>query len=135
VWSGKCGVGSGKWKVWSGKWSSELRIKFDCALLALGRLDSVSSLLPDTSHFLYMYIRKEAVLSSMKLSSENSVRINSLKPISGSIHMIHRSMLERPMASPNWLQQKTELSHAIVNTCLRELENIGILEERHKSVN
>jgi Fic family protein len=46
-------------------WTSELRGKFDQALLALGRLDSVSTLLPDTSLFLYMYVRKEAVLSSM----------------------------------------------------------------------
>jgi len=46
-------------------WTPELRSKFDQALLAIGRLDSVSILLPDTSLFLYMYIRKEAVLSSM----------------------------------------------------------------------
>lgn len=46
-------------------WTPELRDSFDRALLALGRLDSVSSLLPDTSLFLYMYVRKEAVLSSM----------------------------------------------------------------------
>ena len=36
----------------------------DAALLALGRLDGVSSLLPDVHLFLYTYIRKEAVLSS-----------------------------------------------------------------------
>lgn len=41
-----------------------LREKLDAALLALGRLDSVTTLLPDTRLFLYMYIRKEAVLSS-----------------------------------------------------------------------
>lgn len=46
-------------------WSAALRQKFDDALLALGRLDSVAMLLPDTTLFLYMYIRKEAVLSSM----------------------------------------------------------------------
>lgn len=45
-------------------WTPALRSKFDQALLALGRLDSVSMLLPDTSLFLYMYVRKEAVLSS-----------------------------------------------------------------------
>jgi Fic family protein len=31
---------------------------------ALGRLDGITTLLPDKSHFLYMYVRKEAVLSS-----------------------------------------------------------------------
>lgn len=38
------------------EWSSELRKKFDQALLALGRLDSVSVLLPDTLLFVYMYV-------------------------------------------------------------------------------
>jgi hypothetical protein len=46
-------------------WTPELRSKFDQALLALGRLDSASTLLPDTSLFLYLYVCKEAVLSSM----------------------------------------------------------------------
>ncbi len=31
---------------------------------ALGRLDGVTSILPDTLLFLYMYVRKEALLSS-----------------------------------------------------------------------
>jgi Fic family protein len=41
-----------------------VRERLDAALLALGRLDGVSSLLPDPHLFLYTYIRKEAVLSS-----------------------------------------------------------------------
>lgn len=36
----------------------------DQANIALGRLDGISAFLPDKSLFLYMYIRKEAVLSS-----------------------------------------------------------------------
>jgi Fic family protein len=54
-------------------WSAELRSKFDHAHLALGRLDSVSTLLPDTSLFLYMYVRKEAVLSSMIEGTQSSL--------------------------------------------------------------
>jgi Fic family protein len=54
-------------------WTPELRRKFDQALLALGRLDSVSTLLPDTSLFLYMYVRKEAVLSSMIEGTRSSL--------------------------------------------------------------
>lgn len=54
-------------------WTPELHSKFDQALLALGRLDSVSTLLPDTSLFLYMYIRKEAVLSSMIEGTQSSL--------------------------------------------------------------
>jgi Fic family protein len=34
------------------------------ALVALGRLDTITLLLPDSGHFLYSYVRKEAVLSS-----------------------------------------------------------------------
>lgn len=41
--------------------------------MALGRLDSVSVLLPDTSLFLYMYVRKEAVLSSMIEGTQSSL--------------------------------------------------------------
>jgi len=54
-------------------WSPGLRDKFDHALMALGRLDSASTLLPDTSLFLYMYVRKEAVLSSMIEGTQSSL--------------------------------------------------------------
>ena len=54
-------------------WTPELRSKFDKALLALGRLDSVTALLPDTALFLYMYVRKEAVLSSMIEGTQSSL--------------------------------------------------------------
>ncbi len=43
---------------------AELQECLDRAHVALGRLDSVTALLPDTSIFLYSYVRKEAVLSS-----------------------------------------------------------------------
>lgn len=43
---------------------ADLRDVLDTALLALGRLDSVTTLLPSTELFLYTYVRKEAVLSS-----------------------------------------------------------------------
>ena len=55
------------------EWTSELRDKFDQAHLALGRLDSVSKFLPDTTLFLYMYVRKEAVLSSMIEGTQSSL--------------------------------------------------------------
>lgn len=50
-----------------------MRELYDRSLLALGRLDSVSTLLPDTSLFLYMYIRKEAVLSSQIEGTQSSL--------------------------------------------------------------
>ena len=55
------------------KWTPNLHSKFDQALLALGRLDSISTFLPDIPLFLYMYVRKEAVLSSMIEGTQSSL--------------------------------------------------------------
>jgi len=54
-------------------WTPALRDAFDSALLALGRLDSISMLLPETSVFLYSYVRKEAVLSSQIEGTQSSL--------------------------------------------------------------
>jgi len=54
-------------------WCPDLRKKFDEALISIGRLDSVSSLLPDMGLFLYSYVRKEAVLSSMIEGTQSSL--------------------------------------------------------------
>lgn len=53
--------------------SADLRESLDHALVALGRLDSVSTLLPDTELFLYSYVRKEAVLSSQIEGTQSSL--------------------------------------------------------------
>lgn len=45
----------------------------DQANIVLGRLDGMSTLLPDPSLFLYMYIRKEAVLSSQIEGTQSSL--------------------------------------------------------------
>ncbi|MFN7056882.1 Fic family protein [Hyphomonas sp.] len=43
------------------------------AMLALGRLDGVRSVAPNTSLFLYMYVRKEALLSSQIEGTQSSL--------------------------------------------------------------
>ena len=55
-------------------------LKIDCfyglieeANRALGRLDGVTSILPDTPLFLYMYVRKEALLSSQIEGTQSSL--------------------------------------------------------------
>jgi Fic family protein len=50
-----------------------LQQTLEAATLALGRLDGVSTLLPDTSLFLYTYVRKEAVLSSQIEGTQSSL--------------------------------------------------------------
>lgn len=53
--------------------SADLQDKFDQAHLALGRLDSLTTLLPDAQTFLYSYVRKEAVLSSQIEGASSSL--------------------------------------------------------------
>ena len=50
-----------------------LQQSLETALLALGRLDSISVLLPDPALFIYAYIRKEALLSSQIEGTQSSI--------------------------------------------------------------
>ncbi|MEW6260036.1 MAG: Fic family protein [Thermodesulfobacteriota bacterium] len=53
--------------------AGDLQRALEAAVLALGRLDGVSTLLPDKSLFLYAYVRKEAVLSSQIEGTQSSL--------------------------------------------------------------
>lgn len=53
--------------------SGDIQDRLYRAMAALGRLDSVATLLPDTSLFLYTYVRKEAVLSSQIEGTQSSL--------------------------------------------------------------
>jgi Fic family protein len=55
------------------EWATRLRASFDAALLALGRLDAMTDLLPNASLVLYSFVRKEAVLSSMIEGTQSSL--------------------------------------------------------------
>ena len=50
-----------------------LQEPLESALLSLGRLDSLSTLLPDPGLFIYSYVRKEAVLSSQIEGTQSSL--------------------------------------------------------------
>ena len=50
-----------------------LQPAFEAALLALGRLDGLSTLFPDRTLLLYTYVRKEAVLSSQIEGTQSSL--------------------------------------------------------------
>ncbi len=54
-------------------WTPVLRGRFDAALVALGRLDAVTDLLPNAALLLYSFVRKEAVLSSMIEGTQSSL--------------------------------------------------------------
>lgn len=55
------------------KLEGALQRTLEKATLAIGRLDGVSTLLPDKSLFLYSYVRKEAVLSSQIEGTQSSL--------------------------------------------------------------
>jgi Fic family protein len=55
------------------EWSPALRRRFDAALVALGRLDAVTALLPNAALLLYSFVRKEAVLSSQIEGTQSSL--------------------------------------------------------------
>ncbi|MBL6750625.1 MAG: Fic family protein [Nevskia sp.] len=54
-------------------WSPQLRRRFDDALVALGRLDAITALLPNAALLLYSFVRKEAVLSSQIEGTQSSL--------------------------------------------------------------
>lgn len=53
--------------------TAEVLVRLEAANLAIGRLDGVSALLPDTHLFLYTYVRKEALLSSQIEGTQSSL--------------------------------------------------------------
>jgi len=53
--------------------SEALQEQIQNAMLALGRLDGLTAVLPDPAIFLYSYIRKEAVLSSQIEGTQSSL--------------------------------------------------------------
>ncbi len=50
----------------------QIQALLDQANLALGRLDGITSVLPDTALFIYMYVRKEALISSQIEGTQSS---------------------------------------------------------------
>ena len=52
---------------------NRLQSRINLAMLALGRLDAISVLLPDARLFLYSYVRKEAVMSSRIEGTQSSL--------------------------------------------------------------
>jgi len=52
---------------------SDLMHVYERAVAAVGRLDNVTTILPSTPLFLYMYVRKEALLSSQIEGTQSSL--------------------------------------------------------------
>ena len=110
-------------------WNADLRDKFDRALVALGRLDAVSVLLPDTGLFLYMYVRKEAVLSSQiegtqsslsdlllfELDQEPGVPLNDVQEVSNYVAALHHGLARIAEGFPLSLRLLKEMHAVLLN--------------------
>lgn len=107
------------------QWSEDLRIKFDHALLALGRLDSLSDFLPDQKTFLDMYIRKEAVLSSMIEGTQSSLS-----------DLLLYEVTENPDASSGDVEEVSRCVKALEHGMTRMREgfplSLRLIKEIHK---
>ncbi|MCC6933210.1 MAG: hypothetical protein IT292_08150 [Deltaproteobacteria bacterium] len=60
----------------------------------------------------------------LQIAAADREKIKETGRISSSILIVHQGLLERPIASPNWLAQKSGLSQATVNTCLQKLQEL-----------
>jgi Fic family protein len=112
------------------EWTPHLRELFDQALLELGRLDSVSILLPDTSIFFTMYVLKEAVLSSQiegtqsslsdlllyELDQQPSTPIEDVEEVSNYVAALRHGLKRLSDGFPLSLRLITEMHSVLLNT-------------------
>jgi Fic family protein len=109
-----------------------VREKLDRALLALGRLDAVSVLLPDTQLFLYTYVRKEAVLSSQIEGTQSSLSdllLFELKEIPG-VPLGDVTEVSRYVAALEHGLKRLRAGFPLSNRLLREIHGILLAKGR-----
>ena len=63
------------------------------------------------------------------LSDQDRDRIGTLDRAASSALQIHRVLMEHPLATSNWLVEKTGLAPATVNKSLANLEQLNIVRE------
>ena len=63
------------------------------------------------------------------LANEDRDRISDLGRAAASTLRVHRAMMGRPITASNWLVEKTGITSATVNKCLRHMERLGIVRE------
>jgi Fic family protein len=71
----------------------------------------------------------ETAQQLLDLSDQDRDKIGGLGPAALSTLRVHRALMERPIATSNWLVQKTGITAATVNKALVHLERLGIVRE------
>jgi Fic family protein len=75
---------------------------------------------------------KQAVETAQQLhnlSNQDQVEIRGLGRAAPSTLQVHRALMEHPIATSNWLVEKTGITPATVNKALGHLERLGIVRE------
>jgi Fic family protein len=71
----------------------------------------------------------EATQNIVCLIDQNNEIIKSLGRAAASALRVHRALIERPVVTSKWLVEKTGITPATVNSSLRHLEKLGIIEQ------
>jgi len=98
----------------------------EAANLALGRLDGVSTLLPDTGLFLYSYIRKEAIYSSQIEGTQSSLSdllLFEMNEVPG-VPLSDASEVSQYVAAMTHGLQRMQEGFPLSNRLLREIHKI-----------
>lgn len=96
------------------------------ATLALGRLDSITLLLPDPGLFLYAYVRREAVLSSMIEGTQSSLSDLLLFEIEGAPGVPFEDVVDvsNYVAAISYGMKRLEEGFPLCNRLVREMHEI-----------
>ena len=71
----------------------------------------------------------ETTQQLLNVSNQDRDKISRLGRASASALQVHRALMEHPIATSNWLVEKTGITPATVNKTLGHLEKLGIVRE------
>jgi len=74
----------------------------------------------------------QAVETAKRLLSQADIdreRLEQLGRVASSTLRVHRALQERPIASPIWITEQTNLTPPTVNVCLQQLASLGVVAE------
>lgn len=111
---------------------TEMSAKIGQANLAVGRLDGVATILPDMPIFLYMYLRKEAVLSSQIEGTQSSLSDLLLYEVNGvpGVPLDDVQEVSSYVAAMNHGLQRIEHGFPISQRLMREIHGILLSKSR-----
>jgi Fic family protein len=72
----------------------------------------------------------ETAQQLLDLSNRDRDKIGGLGRAAASTRQVHRALMEHPIATSNWLVEKTGFTPATVNKALGHLKQLGIVKER-----